>query len=64
MLVASLVLWLINKHLCASQYWLAIFHAIYHIFIADALWNAGTMGIFFVQEIPIALYHTPMAHFF
>jgi hypothetical protein len=49
MLVASLVLWLINKHLCASQYWLAIFHAIYHILIAYALWSAGIMGIFVVQ---------------
>ena len=49
MLVASLVLWLINKYLCASQYWLAIFHAMYHIFIAYALWSAGNIGIFLVQ---------------
>jgi hypothetical protein len=49
MLITSLVLWLINKYLCASQYWLAIFHAMYHIFIAFALWSAGNIGIFMVQ---------------
>jgi hypothetical protein len=45
LLVLSLVLWLINKELCARQYWLGTFHAIYHVLMAYALWGAGKLGI-------------------
>lgn len=45
LLTTSLVIWLINRELCAQMYCLALFHAIYHIFISFSLWGAGCMGI-------------------
>ena len=45
LLVSGLTLWLINKELCRYYYWLAIFHGIYHVLMAFALWSAGCLGL-------------------
>jgi hypothetical protein len=45
LLLVGLTIWLVNKYLCSYYYWLAIFHGIYHVLMAFALWSAGCLGL-------------------
>lgn len=44
-LVLSLGLWVINTYACERWYVLSVFHALYHVTIAKAVWDVACLGI-------------------
>lgn len=44
LLIFSLVLWLLNQNLCKQYHWMALFHSVYHITIALAIWWASIIA--------------------